>query len=172
MKDDLDRLELSENVLRRLRKSGISTVDQILAIGSIELSKIESLGRATISGIRAGLNRCGYSWSPEGGQTKLAGIRSCTCCDQWTGYACSLGHPDPFEEGVVNAAQFCNDFIQITLRTPKPAAKKFLDVLAVNDSIATRRGLAAVLTMAAIATTKELLDAATELEETSHESQT
>lgn len=100
----------------RTRLDAEFTDDELLLIlerrdlNNVQLGKLLNCSRELVRQIRCGLvyaDRLPHvtRWS----RTGLKQQRTCEQCEQWLGY-CSLGHPDPEEEGLEFATD-CLDFL-------------------------------------------------------------
>jgi len=79
-------------------------------LNNVQLGKLLGCSRELIRQIRLGLAHAGrLPHVPRWSRTRPGRQRSCEQCGQWLGY-CSLGHPDPEEEGPEFAAE-CLDFL-------------------------------------------------------------
>jgi transcriptional regulator NrdR family protein len=90
-------------------------------LSNVQLGKILGRSRELIRQVRSGkvyADRLVHI--PRWSRTSLVEQRSCEQCAQWLGY-CSLGHPDPEEEGLRFATD-CLDFLKRASAGPSPAA--------------------------------------------------
>jgi len=81
-------------------------------LSNVQLGKILGRSRELIRQVRSGqVYADRLPQVPRWTRASLAKQRSCEQCAQWLGY-CSLGHPDPEEEGL-SVATDCLDFLQL-----------------------------------------------------------